>query len=168
TDKTDRRRFLSMYFDADVKKWYRSREHTSDYDEFKSEFIRAFLPSAQKLKISSKLINRRQGNSESVQTYYYDVLSLCTRFNPDMQDEEKMVYLLRGLKPSIQQHVIINNPKQCAGLLEQAQRVEAAAAITQLQPPVATTTTTDSVEETTAALRRMTINSDNRQNDYAS
>ncbi|CAF4445046.1 unnamed protein product [Didymodactylos carnosus] len=85
-----------------------------------------------------------------------------------MQDEEKMVYLLRGLKPSIQQHVISNNPKQCADLLEQAQRVEAAAAITQLQPTVATTTRTDSIEETTAALRRITINSDNRQNDYAS
>ncbi|CAF3871798.1 unnamed protein product, partial [Didymodactylos carnosus] len=44
------------------------------------------------------------------------------------------------------------------------QRVEAAAAITQLQPPVATTTTIDFIEETTAALRRMPINSDNRQN----
>ncbi|CAF1251898.1 unnamed protein product [Didymodactylos carnosus] len=165
TDKNDRRRFLPMYFGADVKKWYRSGEHTNDYDEFKKQFIGTFSSSTQKLKISLKLINRRQENTESIQSYYYDVLSLCTRFNPDMQDEEKMVYLLRGLKPSIQQRVIINNPKQCEDLPEQAKRVEAAAAITQLEPPVATTTTTDSIEETTAALRRMTINSDNRQND---
>ncbi|CAF1084265.1 unnamed protein product [Didymodactylos carnosus] len=168
TDKTDRRSLLPLYFGDDVQKWYRSGAYTSDYDEFKRQFIGAFSSSAQKLKISSKLINRRQGNSEPVQSYYYDILSLCTRFNQDMQDEEKMVYLLRGLKPSIQQHVIINNPKQWEDLLEQAKRVEAASAIMQLQPPIATTTTTDSIEETTAALRRMIIKSDDRQNDYAS
>ncbi|CAF4617614.1 unnamed protein product [Didymodactylos carnosus] len=84
-----------------------------------------------------------------------------------MQDEEKIVYLLRGLKPSIQQHVIINNPKRCEDLLEQAKRVEVAATITQPQTAVTNTTATDSIEETAAALRRMTIKSDDRHNDYA-
>ncbi|CAF1512743.1 unnamed protein product [Didymodactylos carnosus] len=73
-------------------------------------------------------------------------------------------YLLRGLKPSIQQHVIISNPKKCEDLLERAKRVEAAAEITQPQAPV-TTTPTDYVEETAAALRRTTLN--NHRNDYS-
>ncbi|CAF4309883.1 unnamed protein product [Didymodactylos carnosus] len=81
-----------------------------------------------------------------------------------MQDEEKIAYLLRGLKPSIQQHAIISNPKKCEDLLKHAKRVEAAAEITQPQVPVITTPT-DYVEETAAALRRTTLN--NHRNDYS-
>ncbi len=133
-DKSDRRRLLPMYFGEDVKKWYRSEEQNSEYDEFKRQFINTFTSSTHKLKISTKLMNRRQGNDESVQSYYYDILALCTRFNPDMQEDEKILYLLRGLKPSMQQQIIMSDPKRCKDLFEQAKRAEAAASIIQ-QPP---------------------------------
>ncbi|CAF4673345.1 unnamed protein product, partial [Rotaria sp. Silwood2] len=134
TENNDRRRLLPMYFGDDVKKWYRSENHDSDYDEFKKQFVNAFTSSIHKLKISTKLMNRRQGNDESVQSYYYDILALCTRLNPDMQEDEKILYLLRGLKPSLQQHVIMNEPKKCKDLFEHAKRAEAAALITQPSP----------------------------------
>ncbi|CAF2132919.1 unnamed protein product [Rotaria magnacalcarata] len=138
-DKNDRRRLLPMYFGDDVKKWYRSEDHSSDYDDFKNQFVNAFTSSVHKLKISTKLMNRRQGNDESVQSYYYDILALCARFNPEMREDEKILYLLRGLKPSIQQHVIISDPKKCKDLFEHAKRTEAAAAIIQ---PVSIETST--------------------------
>jgi hypothetical protein len=167
--RADRRQFLPMYFGDDIKKWYRSEDHPSEYDEFKKQFIDTFTSSTQKLKISTKLMNRRQGNDESVQSYYYDILALCLRFNPEMKEAEKILYLLRGLKPSIQQHVIMGDPQRCKDLFEQAKRAEAAASIT--QPSTTTTTTTsthsDDIDETTAALRRTSISQNNRRNNYS-
>jgi hypothetical protein len=165
TEKNDRRRLLPMYFGDDAKKWFRSIQPHSQYDEFKQQFITAFTSSAHKLKIASKLINRQQNNNESVQSYYYDMLTLCKRFNEDMKEDEKMAYIQRGLKPSIKQHIIINDPENCQELFEQAKRIETAATI--IQHETATTTTIHDVEETTAALRRTTINPNNRQNAYS-
>ncbi|CAF3533483.1 unnamed protein product [Rotaria socialis] len=165
-DKNDRRRLLPMYFGDDVKKWYRSEDHSSDYDDFKNQFVNAFTSSVHKLKISTKLMNRRQGNDESVQSYYYDILALCARFNPEMREDEKILYLLLGLKPSIQQHVIISDPKKCKDLFEHAKRTEAAAAI--IQPvSIETSTIYEHHEETTAALRHAITNRNNRPMDYS-
>ena len=166
-DANDRRHLLPMYFGNDVKKWYRSEEFTSDYDEFKKQFINAFTSSVYKLKISTKLMNRRQGHNESVQSYYCDILSLCTRLNSDMQDDEKILYLLRGLKPSIQQQVIMVDPKKCKDVFEHAKRAEAAASITTLSSSIESTTINEAIDETTAALRHSSINSNNRQSNYS-
>jgi len=166
-DKNDRRRLLPMYFGEDVKKWYRSEEQNSEYDEFKKQFINTFTSSTHKLKISTKLMNRRQGNNESVQSYYYDILALCTRLNPEMQEEEKILYLLRGLKPSMQQHVIMSNPQRCKDLFEHAKRAEAAASIIQPSSTITPAASPEDIDETTAALRRSSINQNNRRIDQS-
>jgi hypothetical protein len=166
-DNNDRRRFLPMYFGEDVKKWYRSEDQNSEYDEFKKQFISTFTSSTHKLKISTKLMNRRQGNNESVQSYYYDILALCARLNPEMQEEEKILYLLRGLRPSMQQHVIMSDPKKCKDLFEQAKRAEAAASIIQPSTTITPSTSNEDIDETTAALRRTSLNQHNRRNDHS-
>ncbi|CAF1443083.1 unnamed protein product, partial [Didymodactylos carnosus] len=123
----------------------------------------SFTSSTQRLNISSKLINRRQGVNESVQSYYYDILQLCKRFNHMMTESEQIIHLLRGLKPSIQHHVIINDLKQCTDLLEQAKRMEAATTLTQ---PTVTPTTETMEESTTAALRRTNNTQNFRRDEY--
>ena len=163
-DTNDRRRLLPMYFGDDVKKWYRSEDLSDDYDEFKKQFINAFTSSVYKLKISTKLMNRRQTSNESVQSYYFDILALCTRLNPDMKEDEKILYLLRGLKPSIQQQVIMGDPKLCKDLFEYAKRAEAATAIIQ-SSPIESTASNDLIDETTAALRRASLKSNYQQPD---
>lgn len=164
-EDNDRRRLLPMYFEADVKKWYRSEVLSDDYGEFKQQFINAFTSSVYQLKISTKLLNRRQNQNELVQSYYFDILALCARLNPNMQEAEKILYLLRGLKPSIQQQVIMGDPKTCKDLFEHAKRAEAAASITQ-SSTTESITSHESLDETTAALRRVSINSDNRQHNH--
>lgn len=163
-DPTDRRHLLPMYFGGDAKKWYRSEEHSSEYDDFKQQLINAFTSSVHKLKISTKLMNRRQGSDESVQSYYYDVLSLCTRVNLHMQDDEKILYLLRGLKPSIKQHVIMSNPKNCKDLFEHARRAEEAAS-TSHPTSEESTISSDHPDETSAAVRRTTAGPNNIRSD---
>lgn len=161
-DKNDRRRLLPMYFGEDIKKWYRSETHGTEYDVFKEQFIKTFTSSGYKLKIYSRIINRRQRADETVQSYHYDILSLCAKLNSDMPENEKILHLLRGLKASILQHVMMADPQTCKAFLEQAKRAEAAAAITQPQTET-TTPTTELIEETTAALRQSTLNNNNQQ-----
>ncbi|CAF0951608.1 unnamed protein product [Rotaria sordida] len=92
--------------------------------------------------------------------------ALCTRLNPDMQEDEKILYLLRGLKPSLQQHVIMNEPKKSKDLFEHAKRAEAAAAlITQPSPTLTSSVTNEQMNETTAALHRTRISQNSSQND---
>ena len=158
TDQKDHRRLLPMCFGEDVKKWYRSSETEEDYDAFQEQFRKAFTSPAYKLQISNKLINRKQGSNESVQSYYYDVVSLCNKFNKAMDNNEILVYLLRALKPSVQQQVIINNPTDHRHLLEIAIRIEATAKV--LSPQDTAETDIDT-HETTAALHRMSITHNN-------
>ncbi|CAF1372994.1 unnamed protein product [Didymodactylos carnosus] len=152
TKPDERRRILPMYLGGNGKKWYRNGIYDSDYDTFKQKLIDAFTTSSQQLKISSKLMNRHQGLNESVPSYYYDVLSLCTRFNPETTEKEKVLHLLRGLKPSLLQAVLMFDPSTCNNLLEQAKRAEAATSLAQLS--TITTTTTVETDDTTAAMRR--------------
>ncbi|CAF1130296.1 unnamed protein product [Didymodactylos carnosus] len=100
-----------MYFLRDAKKWYQGGIFDNNYDGFKQQLIKAFTSASQQLKISNKLVNRRPGLHGSVQSYYYDVLSLCTRLNPDMSENEKVLDLLRGLKPTIVQNVMMFTQK---------------------------------------------------------
>ena len=158
-DNADRRRLLPLHLGEEAKKWYRSGTFDEDYEQFKKQFLEAFKSPVYKLQLSAKLMNRKQGLEESVQSYYYDVLSLCNRFNPNMEEDEKVVYVLRGLKPSLQQHIAVNECKTCIALFNQAKQTEA---MSQLIHQQDSTAVDDSTVEVTAALRRTSIQPTNR------
>ena len=146
------------------KKWYTSEELGDDYDVFKQQFIKAFTSSGYQLKICSKIINRQQRPDETTQSYYYDILSLCFKPNPEMAESEKILHLLRGLKPSLLQHVMLHEPSTCKDLLQYAKRAEVVVDITQSPPTVPTTTTSaDEPTETIIAYLRIPPNN-NYQN----
>ena len=59
------------------------------------------------------LICRVQGEDEPVSTYYYDVMRLCYKLNPEMTEEEKLIHLIRGLKSGVLERVLVLEPKNC-------------------------------------------------------
>jgi hypothetical protein len=142
---------------GDAAKWYKPAKETINgrWSTFKSELIKTFTSTTQKLNISTKLQNRRQGLNESVQSYYFDVLALCVKLDHEMKEEQKLLHLQRGLKPSLAQMTIPFNPQTCLQLLEQAKRSEVAAAMIQVPVTSATTTrtTTEEVSEEVAAMQ---------------
>ena len=127
----DRLTIVPTYLAGDAKQWYRVRGPSDTWADFKHALVNAFTTSAHQLKTSAQLYNRRQALNESVQTYYYDVMHLCTRLNPEMPSNERLLHLLRGLKPSLAHTVIMLNPRDCSELLEHGKRAEAAAFISQ-------------------------------------
>ncbi|CAF1648105.1 unnamed protein product, partial [Didymodactylos carnosus] len=88
---------------GDAAKWYKQAKATIDgsWTTFKEELITTFTATTQKLNISTKLQNRRQGLNEPVQSYYFDVLGLCTKLDHRMGEEQKLLHLQRGLKLSL-------------------------------------------------------------------
>ena len=55
-----------------------------------------------------KLEERRQLLEETVADYYYDILSFCSRLN--LPKSEWLYCFVRGLRPEIRDHVILQQP----------------------------------------------------------
>ena len=55
-----------------------------------------------------KLEERRQLLGETVADYYYDILSFCSRLN--LPKSEWLYCFVRGLRPEIREHVILQQP----------------------------------------------------------
>jgi hypothetical protein len=127
----ERLTIVPTYLAGDAKQWYRVRGPSDSWPDFKRALVNTFTTSAHQLKTSAQLYNRRQALNESVQAYYYDVMRLCTRLNPEMPSNERLLHLLRGLKPSLAHTIIMLNPSDCSELLEYGKRAEAAAFISQ-------------------------------------
>lgn len=148
----ERLTIVPTYLAGDAKQWYRVRGPFDSWSDFQRALVNAFTTSAHQLKTSAQLYNRRQALSESVQTYYYDVMRLCTRLNPEMPPNERLLHLLRGLKPSLAHTIIMLNPKDCSEFLEHGKRAEAATFISQTAASSSLPCETVSVE-TSAAIR---------------
>ncbi|KAL1468602.1 hypothetical protein MTO96_041384 [Rhipicephalus appendiculatus] len=81
--------------------------------------------------------NRTQLPSETPEQYYYDVVQLCARVNPSMTEDDRLRHLTRGLRPEVQEKMVIANPETCAAFLQILQRINQAALMSRasgLQP----------------------------------
>ena len=59
-------------------------------------------------QLRQKLEERRQLLGETVADYYYDILSFCSRLN--LPKSEWLYCFVRGLRPEIRDHVILQQP----------------------------------------------------------
>ncbi|CAF1314296.1 unnamed protein product [Didymodactylos carnosus] len=120
---------------------------------FKKELIDAFTTSSGRLILAAKLLTRHQSLDEFAQSYYYNVLTLCKRFSPKMSESDRVLYLLRRIKPKIAQNVIMFNAQKCSESLELAKRTKTAVTLPQSITPTPTSTTILADEDTTTSMR---------------
>ncbi|KAK4013981.1 hypothetical protein OUZ56_026529 [Daphnia magna] len=69
----------------------------------KTQLLEQFRPVNQNRFNETKLIDRKQKIEDSTIDYFYDILDLCRRVDPNMIEATKLVHLWRGLKPSLQE-----------------------------------------------------------------
>ena len=67
-------------------------------------------------KLRQKLEERRQLLGETVVDYYYDILSFCPRLN--LPKSEWLYCFVRGLRPEIREHVILQQPPDFESALD--------------------------------------------------
>ena len=69
------------------------------------KLISHFESSVTLWQVRQKLEERRQLLGETVADYYYDILSFCSRLN--LRKSEWLYGFVRGLRPEIRDHVIL-------------------------------------------------------------
>ena len=65
-----------------------------------------------------RLRNRKQGPTEPVLHYYYDMLDMCRSVNVDMPEKEIIDHLLAGLHPTLVKKIVPLKLATCGELLE--------------------------------------------------
>lgn len=79
--------------------WYRNNERRfKTWPEFKDELVRIFgRPAVRKLRAEQRLRLRAQQVGENFTSYIEDVIDLCRRVDPSMQEADKIKHILKGI-----------------------------------------------------------------------
>ena len=81
----------------------------SSFDELRKALQERFSPAHRSLRLRQALSVRRQGPNESIEKFLAD---LNEKFSClDLRDEDKLSYLIQGLRPDIQAEVLKKEPK---------------------------------------------------------
>jgi hypothetical protein len=67
----------------------------------KDQILRQFTPVNRDQFNETRLRERKQGPEESTVEFFYDVLDLCGKVDPNMAEQVKLQHLWRGIKPSL-------------------------------------------------------------------
>lgn len=84
-----------------------------------------------------QLTNRCQRFDENLIDYYHDVIQLCLHTNPQMNEEEKICHLIKGLLPEVKEKMLIMCPTSSNDFLSKL-RVIASTGITSATSPMVT------------------------------
>lgn len=94
--------FLKEYA---YKWWTENKQDVSDWSTFKQLLTEQF-GNKNDFLLERQLDQRKQQINEPVIKYYYDILSLCKRYDPNMSDKQKICKLTNGLRFSLYQEAI--------------------------------------------------------------
>ena len=78
------------------------------FEVLSQKLISHFESSVTLWQVRQKLEERRQLLGETVADYYCDILSFCSRLN--LPKSEWLYCFVRGLRPEIRDHVILQQP----------------------------------------------------------
>ncbi|KAH7982839.1 hypothetical protein HPB52_007400 [Rhipicephalus sanguineus] len=137
-DQATKVKFLYLALDGDAKKWHTTQILTgapNSWEEW-ATLLKTSFTSRHSVEIAYlRLENRTQLPSETPEQYYYDVVQLCARVNPSMTEDDRLRHLMRGLRPDVQEKMIIANPETCAAFLQILQRINQAALMSRASGP---------------------------------
>ena len=95
---------VKSYLEGTARKWFRIKKPAS-WEDFREKFLMAFEFKNFLFKVETRLRSRRQGLNGPIETYFYDVLSLCTQLEEESETEmselTKVNYLLNGFTPTL-------------------------------------------------------------------
>ncbi|RWS01033.1 krab-a domain-containing protein-like protein, partial [Dinothrombium tinctorium] len=114
-----------------AQNWYsiivqKQPEIATNWETLKAELLKSFSLDdfSYKMNVESQLRNRVQLDNEPFRSYYFDVLKLCSRLNPQMSDDERKSRILIGLRGDIYQQIASSIPSSCDELLQKIQSIE--------------------------------------------
>ena len=105
--------------------WFKTLTEADENESFQvlsQKFISNFESKVTLWQLRQKLEERRQSLGETVADYYFDILSFCSRLN--LPKSEWLYCFVRGLRPEISEHVILQQPPDLESALNIAKLKE--------------------------------------------
>ncbi|KAL9971088.1 hypothetical protein ACROYT_G023574, partial [Oculina patagonica] len=105
---------LALHLPGPAESFYYNLSNTvqASYDALKEALKERFSPAHRHLRLRQALSTRRQGPTESIENFLAD---LNEKFSClDLRDEDKLSYLIQGLRADIQADVLKKEPKTYA------------------------------------------------------
>lgn len=109
----------------DAKSWFEQNKHRiASWDIFKTEIKDRFQSSLYKDEKFIQLRERKQQPKETGQQFIDAMEKLCFQVNHSMSEQEKMLHIKAGLKPSLKEKVFEKQPESMQRLRQLVKRVE--------------------------------------------
>ena len=101
---------LPLFLKPQTSVWFKTLTEAKNesFQVLSQKLISHFESSVTLWQVRQKLEERRQLLGETVADYYYDILSFCSRLN--LPKSEWLYCFVRGLRPEIREHVILQQP----------------------------------------------------------
>ena len=115
---------LSLFLKHQASVWFKTLTEAKNesFQVVSQKLISHFESSVTVRQVRQKLEERRQLLGETVADYYYDILSFCSRLN--LPKSEWLYCFVRGLRPEIRDHVILQQPTDVESALNFARLKE--------------------------------------------
>ncbi|XP_078372995.1 uncharacterized protein LOC144656625 [Oculina patagonica] len=114
---------LALHLSGPAESFYYNLSNTvqASYDALKEALKERFSPAHRHLRLRQALSTRRQGPNESIENFLAD---LNEKFSClDLRDEDKLSYLIQGLRADIQADVLKKEPKTYAAAEDTARLI---------------------------------------------
>ncbi|UYV84069.1 hypothetical protein LAZ67_X001057 [Cordylochernes scorpioides] len=97
-----------FFLSGTAKVWFENvEEKITSWEIFETMLSQAFGHySSEKDQLLEKLKARAQGKEESSEAYIQDVLYLCRQINPNMNENEKVAHLVKGVSEEIYRAIV--------------------------------------------------------------
>lgn len=121
---------LPCYLEGAALKYYENLERTVGEEitwaQIKNGLKVTFQGIAQEEQLEVKLRLRMQGEMEPVEAYVQDVLNLCHKIDNEMVERSQIKHVLRGLKPSLLEKVMLMENNTLENLIMNIRKIETA------------------------------------------
>ncbi|XP_077551730.1 uncharacterized protein LOC144165829 [Haemaphysalis longicornis] len=118
-------RYVFFYLEDAARTWFENHESAlTDWTQFKSEFLRTFRTVVRKERAALLMETRTQHPNEGVVIFVEEMKRLFCRADPDMTEEKKLRFLMRGVKQQLFACFVRNPPKSMAELVTEAAAME--------------------------------------------
>ena len=115
---------LPLFLKKHASVWFKTLSGSENltFEELSQKLISHFESKVTLWQLRQKLEERRQLLGETVADYYYDILSFCSRLN--LPKSEWLYCFVRGLRPEIREHLILQQPPDLESALNIAKLKE--------------------------------------------
>lgn len=122
---------LPCYLTGTALKSFEAFEDACEtFEDATAVLVNAFRREVRGEQNYFKLMSRRQGPTEDVWNYFHEMLNLCYEVNGDMEEAQKVGFIVRGLVPRLIEKVNLMNNDTTDQLKKNLEKIEVTAMMT--------------------------------------